>query len=206
MCLKKEKNATEGNINVNVEDEKKGKSLNDQVGQFSIGNEPSPFGPRQEETHEEEKMRSANELHIDENKDKQDESIKQLGRYKRQGQVTKMEKEKSILEVQIKCLQQAIPSSSTLDSKEKILKKIMKYPSTINGKNVKLNEEIIIPNQNTSTMTKEKIRILSDLLASKAKKIETRREHQHKSVFYDIKDIFLDIVCVDDLDEKASII
>ena len=70
LHLKKEKNANKGNINVNVKDEKKGKSLNDQVGQFSIGNEPSPFGPRQEETHEEKKMRSANELHIDENKDK----------------------------------------------------------------------------------------------------------------------------------------
>lgn len=50
------------------------------------------------------------------------------------------------------------------------------------------------------------MKILSELFSWKDKQAELRREHQQRKVLYDIKEIFLDIVIVDYLDEKAPII
>lgn len=55
-------------------------------------------------------------------------------------------------------------------------------------------------------LTEDQIKILSDLLARKAKQVKMRRGHQHKQVLHDIKNIFLDTIFFDDLDEKAPII
>lgn len=95
----------------------------------------------------------------------------------------------------------------TPDSKGKRLKKkSKKLPQDLIGKQVTVGEEIIIPNWDSSNLSEEKMEILSELFSRKARQDELRREHQQRWILHDIKDIFLDTIIVDDLDEKDPII
>lgn len=67
-------------------------------------------------------------------------------------------------------------------------------PQTMKGKPVTLDEEIVIPNWNTSKLSVEKMRTLGDLLDRKAKQEEMRKEHQQDRYYIISKIYFLIIL------------
>lgn len=76
-------------------------------------------------------------------------------------------------------------------------------PQATRGKPITLDEEIIILNWDKSNLSEEKMIILGELFAMKAKEAKLRREHQKRQVLDDIKDFFLHTVVVDKLDDNA---
>lgn len=55
-----------------------------------------------------------------------------------------------------------------------------KYPYTMKGKTISLDEKIMIPNWDTYNLSFEQIRALSYFLDRKAKQDEMRKEHQQR--------------------------
>ena len=132
------------------------------------------------------------EKNLDTPKDKEEQALQTLVNLPSAGIPTKSQQEPSTVAVPLKI--------STLGSSQSKVAKVLHYGDPF------LDENIIIPHFESTTMTLDDLNKLQAAIDRKRQQEILRKEHRQKNSLQNIKDIFLDTFSVDTLDESKDMI